>query len=518
MRPGQPGPVAKRLYLLYYMNDLLYSVPTIVFCAAGYFFAWRYGRKGDFTAAVVLITLCGLALRLYTASDFFLHEWDERYHALVARNLMQHPLLPTLYDNPVLPYDYRDWTANHIWVHKQPLPLWTMAASLWLFGVNEMALRLPSVVLSTLGIWLAYLIGSYFGNKKAGLLTAFFFSINGLIIELTAGRVATDHIDIYFLFFIELAIVFSILFAQRKRTVFNLLAGISLGAAVLSKWLPAFIVLPVWLLIVIDSRKFSPREILLQGALLITVCTLVFLPWQLYIARAFPVEAAWESASRLKHITGVLEERTGPFYYFFDRLRINYGELIYLPLIWFFWNTGRNIKDWKRLAVSIWILVPLLFFSVAKTKMQAYVLFISPALFLVTSVFFFRLHEYSKSHRFRWAFTLILALLLLLPVRYMVERVKPFGNKSRNPSWVADLRGLNERKIRQGILFNYDRPVEAMFYTGLTVYPTLPDSSVITGLVESGYTVLVNDDGTLPESIKTIRGVTIERLSLAGRQ
>lgn len=70
-----------------------------------------------------LLMLCGFALRLYSSCDFYLHEWDERYHALVAKNLAGHLLLPTLYDNPVLPADYRDWTHSTVWLHKQPLSL-----------------------------------------------------------------------------------------------------------------------------------------------------------------------------------------------------------------------------------------------------------------------------------------------------------------------------------------------------------------------------------------------------------
>ena len=270
--------------------------------------------------------VCGLALRIYTSSDFFLHTWDERYHALVAKNFIHHPLTPTLYDNPILPYDYKNWTGNHIWVHKQPLALWTMAGSMWLFGVNEIALRLPSIVLTTIGIWLSFFIGSYFFNKKTGYLTAYFFSINGLIIELTGGRVATDHIDIFFLFFIELAIVFSILFAQRQKAVFNILAGVSIGAAILSKWLPALIVVPIWLLIVMDSGKFKTKEIFFHLIILLTTCILIFLPWQIYIFSAFPVEATWEAGFNFKHLTEVIEGRTGPFYYFIDRIRIDYQK------------------------------------------------------------------------------------------------------------------------------------------------------------------------------------------------
>ncbi|MBK8417022.1 MAG: glycosyltransferase family 39 protein [Bacteroidetes bacterium] len=495
------------------MNNLPYSIPTIILCAIGYYFSWRLYSKDNFAIAIFLLIVCGLALRIYTSSDFFLHTWDERYHALVAKNLIHPPLTPTLYDNPILPYDYKNWTSNHIWVHKQPLPLWTMAASMWLFGVNEIALRLPSIILTTIGIWLSFFIGSYFFNKKVGYLTAFFFSINGLIIELTGGRVATDHIDIFFLFFVELAIVFSILFAQEQKAVFNILAGVSIGAAILSKWLPALIVVPIWLLIVMDSGKFKPKEILLQLIVLLTTCILIFLPWQLYIYKAFPVEATWEASFNFKHITEVLEERTGTFYYFIDRIRINYGELIYLPLIWFLWMSLKNIKDKKRLAISIWVLVPLLFFSIAKTKMQAYILFISPALFLMNAEFFFMLCAYKKNHNFKWLFNLLLFLLIALPIRYMIERVKPFEQSNRSPYWSIELRKLNDRKIYNGVLFNYDKPIEAMFYTNLTAYPNIPDRNKITDLIAEGYTVIINDDGKLPKEIKTIKGILIERFN-----
>lgn len=457
--------------------------------------------------------VCGLALRIYTSSDFFLHTWDERYHALVAKNLINHPLTPTLYDNPILPYDYKNWVGNHIWVHKQPLPLWTMSASMWLFGVNEIALRLPSIILSTIGIWLSFFIGSYFFNKKIGYLTAFFFSINGLVIELTAGRVATDHIDIFFLFFIELAVVFSILFAQRKKSVFNILAGISLGAAILSKWLPALIVVPIWLLIVIDSEKFKPKEILFHVIILLTTCTFIFLPWQLHIFNEFPIEANWEASFNFKHITEVLEERTGPIYYFVDRIRINYGELIYLPFLWFLWKAFKNPHNKKLLAISIWVLIPLLFFSIAKTKMQAYILFISPALFLMTADFFYMLIDYKKNHKQKWLYNLVLILLIALPIRYMIERVKPFQQNNRNPDWAIDLRKLNDKKITKGVLFNYDKPIEAMFYTNLTAYQNIPDSNKITELVGDGYTVIINDDGKIPDDIKEIKGIMVERLN-----
>jgi len=497
------------------MSNLLFGVFIIIFCAIGYFFSWKYWTKDNYRIAILLLLICGLALRIYTSTDFFLHSWDERYHALVAKNLIQHPLTPTLYSNPVLPYDYKNWAANHIWLHKQPLPLWIMAASMWLFGVNELALRLPSIILTTTGILLMFLIGSYFINKKAGYLAAFFYSINGLIIELTGGRVATDHIDIFLLFFVELSVLLSIVFVQKRKTIFNILTGVSLGAAILSKWLPGFIVLPIWFFIVIDSGDFKPKEIITQFLILLITSIIIFLPWQLYIYHAFPLEANWEANYNFRHLTEVLEEQTGPFYYFIDKIRINFGELIYLPLLWFYWKTIKNRNDKKRLAICTWFLIPFLFFSFAETKMQAYLLFVSPALFVITADFWVMLYEYRKNNKLKWIFNFILILLIALPVRYSIERMKPFQKIDRNPQWVSDLNKLNDRKIEKGVLFNYDKAIEAMFYTNLVVYPNIPDSKTITELQHRGYSILINDNGEIPAGINTMKGVSTVKLCTA---
>jgi len=246
---------------------------------------------------------------------------------------------------------------------------------------------------------------------------------------------------------------------------------------------------------------------------LLLTCIVIFLPWQIYIFNTFPVEANWEAGFNLKHITEVLEGQTGPFYYFLDKIRINYGELIYLPLLWFLWKTLKNPKDKKKLAVSIWFLIPFFFFSIARTKMQGYLLFVSPALFIMTAEFWLMLAEFRISRNQKWFYNLILILLIALPVRYTIERTKPFEKSERNPQWVADLKKLNGRKIDKGVLFNYDNPIEAMFYTNLTVYPFIPDTKTIADLQRKGYSIIINDKGNIPGVVKKLNGLTIIALT-----
>jgi hypothetical protein len=58
------------------MENLLFGIFTLSVAILGYLIAYRQYAQKHWLAALVLIMLSGLALRLFTASDFFLHPWD----------------------------------------------------------------------------------------------------------------------------------------------------------------------------------------------------------------------------------------------------------------------------------------------------------------------------------------------------------------------------------------------------------------------------------------------------------
>ena len=456
--------------------------------------------------------LCGLTLRIYISNDPFLHDWDEKYHALVAKNLISNPLKPTLYLNPLLPYDFTNWTSNHIWLHKQPLPLWLISLSLKTFGISEFAVRIPSILLSTICIWMTFFIASVLLNKKVAVLAAYLISINGLVLELTGGRVATDHIDIVFLFFIELSIVFSIIFSRNSKYLFNILTGISIGAAVLTKWLPALIVLPIWLLLLFDSKKFTVTAIIKHFSILLLVVATVSVPWQIYIHSVFPKEAFWETTFNLKHFTEVIENQSGSYLYFINKIRINYGELIYLPLLWFLIDCFKNPYRLKRLVLLVWFIIPIVFFSIAKTKMQAYILFVCPALFIITADFCQYLIQLDNT-KFKWVFNFIVILILITPIRYCIERLKPFENNTQKTALSASFSKLKKQNFTsKDVVLNCHYPIELMFYTNTTAYKNLPDIKSIEELIAKGYIVYINNPEKIPLEFENIKGVKLINL------
>lgn len=421
-----------------------------------------------------LLLLAGGALRWQLSRDQVLHQWDEKFHALVAKNMMEEPLTPRLYKTALLPYDYRLWYQNHIWLHKQPLPLWLMAASYRLFGVSEFSTRIPSLVLSTCLILILYQLAKRLYSQKVALLSAFFLSVNGLVIELGAGRVATDHYDLLFLVFITSAIFVAHLQAERQSAWLAVLSGVLVGCALLTKWLPALIVLPVHFFLLKQAtanKKIIIRSLLLSGLSLLAIA----LPWQIYILMTYPAEARYEYFHHWLHLASELEgHKDAGWWYYLDKIRINYSEIIYLPLLVFVLRLNKDTTNLNRnLALFIWIFIPLIFFSFAKTKMQGYILFICPALFMISADFFFQVKDlqFKKlSPRLRPSLVLLVQLLmLLLPLRYCYERTA-FGSQAPqvNPETEAykHLSGGDGKTI----VLNVKWPIEFMFYTGYIAY------------------------------------------------
>lgn len=473
------------------------------------YFALKFYKKNEYKRVLYLIVILGLILRLYGATDLFLHEWDERYHALVAKNLTSHPFVPTLYDKPVLNYNYKDWSGNHIWLHKPPMSLWLLAFSMKIFGINEIALRLPSIILSTIVTFFIFFIGRSVFNEKVGILACFFWAINGFLISLAGGKIAVDHVDTIFIFFIAFGIFLSFYYLNRRSVLVLLSVGTVTGLAVLTKWLTGLLIIPIFFILLLSKDKFKNALFKILAAFVVAL--IIFLPWQLYISKAFPQEAAWEHSFNNRHIFEAIEGRSGTVFFHLARMPRYFGELIYLPLIFFFYQLKKRKYDPKMLAVSVWFILPYLFFSLVATKCANYVMISSPAVFLILAYFCWYLIDNLSLFKYKKLIIALIILLMLLPVRYSLERMKPFKNYDKNPDWAKELRTLNNRiEDRNSVLFNVKKPIEAMFYASFTAYSFMPTQRQIRRVHEKGYKVVIlKGDSQLPAYIKNDKSVII---------
>jgi 4-amino-4-deoxy-L-arabinose transferase len=279
--------------------------------------------------------------------------------------------------------------------------------------------------------------------------------------------------------------------------------------AVLPKWLAALLVPAVWIVMLRAARRREAAA----PALALGVAAAVALPWHLYARLRYPLEYAWERAYDTRHLVEALEGHGGPAWFHLAWMGRFYGELVYLPVAWFLLRAARE-RGWGRLGVAAWFVLPYAFFSLAATKMPAYVMIAAPALFLMQGWYWWRVRDWVGGSARRWPAYLLLAALVILPARYAVERVRPFSADRRTRPWAQQLKALGER-LGSGpcVVLNVPRPVEAMFYTPCVAYPSALDAATAAALQRRGYRVLAQDDGRLPTGLLALPGVEGIRLA-----
>jgi 4-amino-4-deoxy-L-arabinose transferase-like glycosyltransferase len=457
------------------------SVTAIAVAALALAAAWLIRRPLELRVASIVVA--ALVIRLDASYQRSLHPWDERYHALVAKHLVDEPLRPTLYRTPALPYAPRDWTANHVWLHKPPGALWLMAISMRIFGVSELALRLPSLMLSTGAVFLTFLLGRRLFDSRVGLLAAGFHAVNGFLVALASGRRVADHVDTALIVAVELGIWAIVTHTETARRRWLLVAGTALGAGLLVKSFPALVILPVAFVQLL--RVFSWRAAAARVALVAAAGATVAAPWTVFTHLRYPEEAAWTTRFALMHITTVVEGQASSSWTYLRDLPRFFGELVPVPMVMAA-ITALRLR-WSPLSlVLVWVAVPYLTFSLVATRLPGYVMVAAPALFLIQAwawiVLRDRLRQSTAATR-RLALAALLVLLALLPGRYLLEPSGPFERRDRWPAQTRRFAGLHARLGRDdAVLFNVPDEIQAMFYSPYTAYSRMPTTSEVAAL------------------------------------
>ncbi len=395
--------------------------------------------------------------------DPTLHPWDERYHALVAKRLAETPLTPRLIPDVRLPHEAENWTNAHIWLHKPPMALWCMAASIKVFGAEPWAVRLPSSLLAALATGLLALLARSMASAAVGFWAALLFAINGHLIELASGRTSTDHVDSMLTVFILASLFASWKMVMLRSFGWAALAGAVFGCAFLTKAWPAMLVLPVatsmaWAnKLKVDFRSF--------GLFATLLCTgfIVAAPWSIHVHARFPVELAAEQRAMLAHFTQGIEEHARPWYYYFQQLPMMHGELIVLPLVWAMFVAFRT-RTRLNGVLLLWALLPYGIFSFALSKMPAYTAIAAPAIHIIIAMAVVHLWsvEWSRPH-LRWAARCVSIALVVLPLRFSLDRTAPW--RTTVPRYTIDAGWKNAPP--NTVVVDCPWPIELMFHTAI---------------------------------------------------
>ena len=435
--------------------------------------------------ALVLLTLGAFSIRFFMALlDPFLHEWDERFHALVAKNMMETPFTPRLWPEALLPYSYKDWSSNYIWVHKQPLFLWQMALSLKVFGVNEIALRLPSILMATAQCLLIARIGTLLHSKKLGYVAAFLFALSFYQLEMSIGNAGTDHNDAAFSFYVTASLWALAEYWSSQKKYWLVLIGLFSGMAILVKWLVGLLVYAGWGIGLVLTKKERFRfSRYTEMGLSLLVTLIVALPWQLYISAQFPLESAHEYAYNSRHLYEALEGHAGSYWFYYEWNALVYGKyslwLIIPGLILLAWKPQNQFL--KKALLSSFVLVYVLY-TLAATKGFAYIFVINVVVFLAMGAVLVMAEEWLSKYSKRSAiFLLILAFALGgYSLRYpkLVEKYSKKNQTFKRQKLLHNAevyRELNDLVPEGYVLFNCIDPVSAMFYCDRVIYDWLSD-------------------------------------------
>jgi hypothetical protein len=345
---------------------------------------YYFSLKRNIKYAMFFLFVGGLIARLVIINfDNYFHLWDEQYHALVAKNMAENPFTPMLFKYTPLGFDVYNWTACHVWLHKQPLFLWQMALSIKLFGATPFAVRLPSALMTSLLIPVIFRMGKLTINERVGYLASFLFATCNYLLDFNSGQYNTDHNDIAFIFYVTLSLwAYTEYCVGKSQYVW--LIGFFAGLAILNKWLPGLVVFAGWgislLFIKGAKNKISEFKNLIKA---FVICILTFIPWQIYKAIRFPLESAIEYKQYVQHFTEPLDGHSGNILYYFSQLSEQYGQVaayvLPLALIILF----RDIKNiFHRISYMTCLIAVYVFFTISETKMPAFCLIVSPILFL----------------------------------------------------------------------------------------------------------------------------------------
>ncbi|MCC7303738.1 MAG: glycosyltransferase family 39 protein [Bacteroidia bacterium] len=472
------------------------------------------------TSLYLLLSSLMLLLTAAINLDPFLNVWDERFHALVAKNLLSHPLKPTLYDNPIVPMAYDRWDRYYIWLHKEPLFLWQIALSFKIFGINEFAVRIPSAVLAFFTGMAIFRSGVIIGNFRVGYIGLFLFVTTGFIYRLVSGRLTLEHNDIAFMGYVSLSYWSFLEYTNRRSSKWIILIGLFAGLGVLCKWLVGLSVYLMWFIYILktDGAKIRNAVPKLKA---FGISTILISTWLLYAFIHYPAELARSMKHHSDHLFIAVDGHTGTWTYHFERIyelfNLSWG-LVVLSIVCAFYFMKNNNVFWPLLAVIISVY---LLFTVAETKMPAFTIILILPIYLLLSVTLDKLISLWDGGRQKVVATIVgFGMLTLVFSRLDISAVlKDYAINSEGNYYSWSL--MHNRKIfkdlrltNNTVLFNVKgrHYIEAMFYTDKPAYNFIPSEEQVQKVIAEGHSIaiFVNPGDTLPEYIMKANPVMLE--------
>lgn len=495
----------------------------------GIFALYFFFIKAKLKLGLFILVCSAFALRIIMiTADPYLHEWDERFHALVAKNMIEHPFRPMLFTRHIMDFNRWDVGGLHIWVHKQPLFLWQMAISMDIFGVSFFGLRLPSAIMASIAVILTYRIAIVWTKNVSIAFTAAFLStFSFYTLELVSGLLSLDHNDLAFTFYMTCCFwAFAEYLDSNFKLKWALLIGLFSGLAILNKWLVGLLIYGGWVLYFILAYSKINKNKIFHIALASLMTCVVFLPWQLYILKEFPVESAISYEFNRRHIYENLDHPGGVLFHI-NFLKNSYHIVLLLFLVVGLVTIFINKSNNRKLTISYlaMIFVIFSFFSIiVATKMPAFVFPVSSLIFILMAHGLYSIVDWiTEFTKFKKQGKIALTLLLITVAGvfsfkpWLIIRERVADNTFRNHKIhnTNVFKSVEQAIVDQRVILNtraYEN-VELMFFKGGIAYHWYPQERILDSLQNLGHKFAAfdyeNDPQALPDYIKSDTSIVI---------
>lgn len=271
-----------------------------------------------------------------------------------------------------------DWVSPHFmsvrYFEKPAAGYWMIAASQALFGQNLFGVRFASALSMGLSVLLCFLIARRLWNDPR---KSFACALLYMSFSVIAGQAGYANLDPQFTFWVNLSLV-ALWFAldsvgRRQKVISWAVLGLACGMGFMTKgflaWLlPVLVALPymVW------QKRW--KELLVYGPVAIVVAIAVSLPWVLAIHWEEP--DYWRFFFWHEHIqrfAGEDAQHEEPWWFYLPLLvgfSLPWAALLPSALKQA-WQTRRHTSIGFLL---LWMVMPLVFFSISKGKLPSYIL------------------------------------------------------------------------------------------------------------------------------------------------